>query len=265
MQVEFDNARHEANIWQQMALFEQPVDKLWLNYLKQDGLTFVENVGCMGWIWMQWLLGTPPREICEKVGPFIKRGMEIQRLSPLFHHRPRHDLYLLHCAIFAASDTELKNVARKVVDASGWKKHVPIDEFGELHASAWSGMLKYWILCDRQKALEQSDVIWRSTRGTSFSTATKSLVVPWLKGDMESFRKQQKKDFERLWKRIRKTSAITMETKNKVLVNVAPLASVEDFWCWAHCGMALLAVRRGFEVETDPLLFPGHALSCVNG
>ena len=38
--------------------------------------------------------------------------------------------------------------------------------------------------------------------------------------------------------------------------------NVQQLWCWAHCGLALLAYRAGAEVATDPFWFPSHALQC---
>jgi len=35
---------------------------------------------------------------------------------------------------------------------------------------------------------------------------------------------------------------------------------IRHMWCWSHCGMAMLAHRKGIEIATDPLWFPLNAL-----
>jgi hypothetical protein len=108
------------------------------------------------------------------------------------------DWYLLHCAIFASSQTQLEKLAERVVDASGIGDHQPEAKKGELCASAWCGMLKHWVLGDLKKAGQQSELIWSAYRDASFAAAPKPLVIPWLKGDWDGFFKAQQRDFETL-------------------------------------------------------------------
>jgi hypothetical protein len=35
---------------------------------------------------------------------------------------------------------------------------------------------------------------------------------------------------------------------------------IQHQWCWAHCGMALLARRQAVEILTDPFWFPAAAV-----
>lgn len=151
----------------------------------------------------QWLLGTPCSEISDVVEPFINRGMEIQERLPCQRMRGLHDLFLLHCAIFASSDRQLRQLAERVVDAAGAKGEPPRND-GDLLASAWSGMLKHWILGDKEAATAQSNVIWDAYRPPHFRAATKPLVSAWLSGKWDAFVIQQRKDFEKLWGRANK-------------------------------------------------------------
>lgn len=89
-----------------------------------------------------------------------------------------------------------------------------------------------------------------------------ALATPWLKRDWSAFLKAQRKDFERLWSSGRKNGTVRKETRTEMVVTVR-MYPVEQVWCWAHCGMALLAHREGVEVATDPFWFPPHALKCV--
>jgi hypothetical protein len=216
----------------------------------------------MGWIWRQWLQEGAVAKIQERVSQFVDKGMEMQTASSLFYMRPHADLYLLHCAIFACESNQLEKLAERVVDSSGIGDHKPVDKGGELYASAWCGMLKHWILGDLKEAIRQSEMIWGAYRDASFTAATKPLVTPWLKGDWKAFVKAQQKDFEKLWARGRRDGTVRSEKHDEMVVTVERYP-VEQKWCWAHCGLALLAHRRGVEVVTDPFWFPPHALKCL--
>jgi hypothetical protein len=171
-----------------------------------------------------------------------------------------HDLYLLHCAIFASDDSQLKTVAEQVADADGDKCTKPLDN-GELYASAWCGMIKYWILGDDRRALQQADLIWGAHRETTVFAAPKPLVLPWLKRDWAAFFKCQQKDFEKLWNRARQDRwTVKAENSTEVVVTTERY-QIEHQWCWAHCGMALLAHRQGVKVASDPFWFPAIALA----
>ncbi len=141
--LKIKNLPLNLRVWQIMAQFGKPIDDVTRGYLEEEGFGDgrTRAVGCMGWIWSQWLERAPAIRIRETVEPFVARGMEMQRSSSKFYLRPVHDLYLLHCAIFASSDSQLNDVAKGVIDASGFQNYTPHND-GELYASAWCGMLK---------------------------------------------------------------------------------------------------------------------------
>jgi hypothetical protein len=243
------------------ARFGVPIDKDDLIYLKASGLkdAAYRAASCMGWVWRQWLLGSTKSVIAERVGPFVNRGLEYRERSQSYHLLAHHDLYLLHCAIFGSDNAQLKAVANQIADTSGDKGERPLDN-GELYAAAWCGMMKYWILGDMEKATEQSNLIWGAYREPGVSAASKPLVTPWLKKDWTAFKKAQQKDFEKLWNRARKDRwTIRSETPDEIVVTTERY-QIQHQWCWAHCGMALLAHRQGIEVVTDPFWFPAAAL-----
>ena len=149
-----------------------------------------------------------------------------------------------------------------MVDASGLGKFQPKND-GELYLSAWCGMLKYWLLGDQAKAMQQSELIWSAYRDPSTSAATKPLVAPWLRGDWKGFLKAQEKDFEKRWARARKDGTVLSEEGAELRVTVQRFP-LEQKWCWAHAGLALLAHRRyGVDICTDPFWLPPHALRCA--
>lgn len=244
-----------------MASFGKPMDQATRDYLLHEGMDYVRVVGCLKWLWFQWLSKAPAQVVRERIEAFVSDGMERQRLSPLFYNRPRHDLLLLHCAIFGSSPAQLVRLAKQVVDASGFKAYTPQND-GELCECAWCGAFKYWILGDFDKAAKQAEIIWGAYRPPWLNAATKKLAIPWLKRDWDGFVKGQKKDFERLWSGGRKNGTVRRETSSEIVVTVDSYP-VEKVWCWAHCGMALLAFRQGVRVATDPFWFPPHALKCV--
>ncbi len=104
--------------------------------------------GCLGWIWCQWLSQTNPETIRKEVGFVVDRGMEMQERCSNQRYRCLHDLWLLNCAILAASPEKLAALAGRVVDSKGdtsaqSKDTSPPNNNGELFAAAWCGMLKY--------------------------------------------------------------------------------------------------------------------------
>jgi hypothetical protein len=265
MKLKVENLVSNLKIWEAVAQFGNPIDVTTKHYLQEDGFGGgrTRSVACMAWVWGQWLLNGAKPAIRAHVDPFVERGLEMEELSSLFYMRPIHELYLLHCAIFASDDAQLKKLATKVIDAAGFKTYKPQND-GELYASAWCGMLKYWILGDWQKAAEQFEIIWGANREISFRAAGKPLVTAWLKRDWKAFVKLQRKDFEKLWTRARKDGTVISENGRETIVNMEPVRHIQHSWCWAHCGMALLANRQGIEVATDPFWFPPHALTCAS-
>jgi hypothetical protein len=75
-----------------------------------------------------------------------------------------------------------------------------------------------------------------------------------------AFVKCQQKDFEKLWNRARKDRWTVRSENSTEMVVTSERYQIEHQWCWAHCGMALLAHRQGAEVVTDPFWFPSVAL-----
>lgn len=239
--------------------FDESRDKLGL---LRDDLKYAASYAefCLGWIWRQWLSETPKEMIRKQLETFVDRGLKLRERSFGYHKLPQHDLFLLHCAIFASDDRQLKKVVEAVADASGEKGEKPLNN-GELYAAAWCGMMKYWILGDEEKAIEQSNLIWGAYRDQQLFAALKPLVVPWLKKDWTTFVKRQQKDFEKLWNRARKDGwTVRSESSTEIVVRTEGY-QIGHMWCWAHCGMALLAHGQGVEVATDPLWFPAHALT----
>lgn len=217
--------------------------------------------GCMGWVWCQWLSKGDCAAIRKEVEFVVARGMETQTLSKNQNYRCLHDLWLLHCAIFGSGETQLLKLAETAVDSSGASQE-PRNN-GELFAAAWCGMLKYWILGDKEKARKEADKIWSAYRYDIARTAPKPMVVKWLAEDWKSFAKQQQKDFKAQWDRLRKYRILRSETPHETVVAFSEIPVPGRGWCWAHCGLALLALREGAPVVTDPLWFPEHALSCA--
>jgi hypothetical protein len=244
-----------------LARFGKPIEQADIVFLAGHGLQDAAHraSSCMGWIWRQWLQGAFKETLATRVESFVDRGLEFRERSRSYDYLALHDLYLLHCAIFASSDSQLKLVAERVADASGDKGETPMDN-GELYAAAWCGMMKYWILGDDDKALQQSAVIWGARREQGVFAAPKPLVTPWLKRDWNSFVKAQQKDFEKLWQRARKDHWTVRAENSTEIVVTTERYQIEHHWCWAHCGMAVLAHRQGAQVATDPFWFPRSAI-----
>src|SRR5258708_34659341 len=100
MKLIVDNIQTTSEIAIKMAQFDAPIDETTKTFLQERGFSDAKTraVGCMTWIWQQWLLETPCSVISKRVESFVDRGMDMQHISAKFHMRPMHDLYLLHCA-----------------------------------------------------------------------------------------------------------------------------------------------------------------------
>lgn len=243
------------------AEFGRPLNEADAKFMLGNGLQAALHRAekCLGWVWRQWLLGAAREEISQRVAPFVERGLEYRDRCRSYDYVALHDLYLLHCAIFGGNQSQLKRVAAAVGDASGDKGVVPQDN-GEWYAAAWSGMMKYWILGEDQKALEQSNVIWTAHRDREVSAAPKPLVASWLSRDWPRFIKAQRKDFDKLWQRAKKDAwTVKAEDSTHVIVTTEKY-QIGHQWCWAHCGLAILARRAGAEIATDEFWFPKAAV-----
>ena len=195
----------------------------------------------MGWIWRQWLSGASKKAISQKVEPFVVRGLELRDLSQSYHMLPLHDLFLLHCAIFASEESQLRLVAERVADASGDKGGTPLDD-GELYAAAWCGMMKHWILGDDIKVAQQAALILASKRQQGVFAASKQLATPWLNRDWGAFVKAQQKDFDKLWQRIRK-DGWTIKSENSVeVVMTTDRYRIRHQWCWRTAAWRCLPI-----------------------
>lgn len=243
------------------AEFDKPIDDSMRVGLLKSGLSASAHraSSCMGWIWRQWLSGASKKAISKKVEPFVARGLELRDLCQSYHMLPLHDLFLLHCAIFASEESQLRLVAERVADASGDKGVTPLDD-GELYAAGWCGMMKHWILGDDIKAAQQAALIWDSKRQQGVFAASKQLATPWLNRDWGAFVMAQQKDFDKLWQRIRKDGWTVKSENPAEVVMTTDRYQIRHQWCWAHCGMASLAHRQGIEVVCDPFWFPLGAI-----
>src|SRR6267142_291598 len=94
MNLKIERLQESASTAEIMASFEKPLDK-------------VRVVGCMKWLWFQWLLRSSPKAITERTTAFVADEMKRMRFSPLFNHRPRHNVLLLQCAIYASPKDQL--------------------------------------------------------------------------------------------------------------------------------------------------------------
>ena len=217
--------------------------------------------GCLGWIWCQWLDRTPPEIIEKQVEFVVERGMEMQRKSSDQNYRCLHDLWLLNCAALASSESQLLRLARSVVDSKG-DRQAPRNN-GELFAAAWCGTLKHWILGDLKQAEAELKIVGTSYRYDIAKLALKPMAAKWLAGNWKGFAKEQQKDFTALWERLTKYRLAAPRGENEIVIQFDRLGVPGTGWCWSHCGLAMLAHRRGHPVITDPFWFPPHALKCV--
>lgn len=259
--VKVVNLAESSRKSESLAKFDVPIQEADLRFLLGNGFQDAAHraAHCMGWVWRQWLAGVPRVDLTARIERFVERGLELRAHSRRGHLLALHDLHLLHCAIFASGATQLRKVAEQIADGSGDQLQKPVDD-GERYAAAWCGMLKYWILGDGKRAVEQSALIWGAYRDPSILAAPKPLVTPWLRRDWAGFARQQQKDFEKLWARARKDDwTVKAENSTEVVVTTERY-QVAHMWCWAHCGMALLAHREGANVMSNPFWFPAVAL-----
>ena len=108
-----------------LARFGEPIDESDIKYVAARGLKDAAHraSNCMGWIWRQWLMGTPKEDISRRVEPFIERGLQLRSKTLTYDFLALHDLYLLHCAIFASGEGQLKTVVQTITSSSTLTSH----------------------------------------------------------------------------------------------------------------------------------------------
>lgn len=258
MSLTIEDLAQQGNVFEKMVQFGKPFSQLELNLLKNDGFSVARSKAssCMAWIWTQWLLKADGEKVERIVSDFVARGLETHKLTSNFHYRTLHDLFLLHCAIYASSDSQLEAVAKAVVDSSGAYGSVPRND-GALYHGAYCGMLKYSILED-QSSCEKEYQVMKDAYIDPFRGAAKPLIKTWIEKNYDGFIRNQVKDFERLWQFADKHRIVVQNGGDKTLQ--LRKISTEQNWCWGHCGLAMLFHRKGAKVATDELWFPATAL-----
>lgn len=233
-------------------------------FLQEDGFSVSRGLSahCLGWIWMQWLSKGSKRNFQMRIKAFVDRGLKLHGNASGLRMRPQAELFLLHCAIFGSPTGQLLELASQVVDLSVQSGRTPERKEGELYATAWCGMLKHFILGNIARAHEEYEAIWSAYRHPSFCGATKPVVAPWIAENWDGFRLAQSRDFEKMWSRGRKDGTVLSEPGDRITVTVQRYP-IEEKWCWAHSGLAVLAHRKGIKVATDPFWFPPYSLECV--
>ncbi len=249
-----------SNKWELNCRFGEPLEEGDIEFLKDRGFGDggLLSAWCIGWIWAQWLGGNCTSNLSENVSLALRRGLDMRTYPHVFRDKPLHDLLLIVCACLGGTKSDLLEVAECVMDTSG-DGVLRASDINDVHLCAWTGMFKYWVLGDHEKAASEAEAIWKSRPHPSIKGAAASLVNPWLARDWNGFRKRQKKDFARLWAWGKKNK-IVIEKKTKRIIDFPRLVLVKERWCWAHCAMAMLAAREGIEVETDEFWFPPTAL-----
>lgn len=260
----------EIEFVERIVRFGKPLAPSELTYVVYQGVCEAAHrtEHCMGWIWRQWLCGNSRDVIQERVTEVVRKGLELRHLTKSYDDLALLDLYLISCAILGAEDSLVKEVALAIGDTSGDKGRKPSTilggcprERGQTYLAAWSGMMKYWVLGDMERASEQAESIWGAYRNVTTKAAPKPLVTPWLKNDWSKFPRQQEKNFEQLWAGVRKDRAVVKsETEAEIVLSTNSFQIGHD-WCWSHCALASLAARKGARVVTDPFWFPEIALS----
>ncbi len=260
MKNDIRDLEFRSNQWELDCRFGEILDEQDLEYLKHEGFADGgwRSECCIGWIWSQWLSGHCTAKLSGNISLNVRRGLDLRTYPHVFKDKPLHDLLLIVSASLGGTESDLKGVAECVMDGSG-DGNLRASDINEVHLCAWTGMFKYWVLGERDRAFSEAEAIWKTRPHPSIKGAAASLVNPWLAGDWDAFRKRQRKDFSRLWAWAKKNK-IVIEKKTKRIVDFPRLVLVKERWCWAHCAMAMLAARQGVEVETDELWFPPTAL-----
>jgi hypothetical protein len=98
------------------AKFDLAIEESDLRFLLGNGLKGAAHraAHCLGWVWRQWLMGVPSKAFSSRLERFVDRGLELRARSTSYHMLAVHDLYLLHCAIFASGPAQLRKVAEQI-------------------------------------------------------------------------------------------------------------------------------------------------------
>lgn len=250
---------HAERVWEKVAKFGASIELADVDYACSEGFgDFAARAkACLGWIWMQWLSNDDSRWR-SFVEAFVERGLKIREVSGNLNARGLHDLYLLHCAVYGCSHEMIVRAAEGAVDGVGHGQN--LQNNGEVYVYAWVGMLKHWILKDLRTAETQFQSAKTAFIPESLKAAQPWFVEPWLRGNWRAFRTAQRRDFRLRWINAKKNRAIQQKNRD-IIVDIERAAEpIDQRWCWAHAGLALLAHNDGIEVETDEFWFPRKAL-----
>ncbi len=216
---------------------------------------------CYSWIWYQCLLETPPSTIHAVVREVVAKSIRLQAEEADLYWRAEHDLACAHLAVNGAPQEMVGQLAESMVHASEEKSR-------DLCQQGWSGFMKFSLLGDNKRALEQAEIMFGATKPINLRLPSKTLMMAWLNEDWKGFNRALKESFKRRWAgldkyvkyaEISKKEPVLTESEGSIKVVLKKLNQRVD-GNWQENALAILAVSKGVEVPTDPLWFPAVAL-----
>jgi hypothetical protein len=222
---------------------------------------YTEPMHCMHtalcWLWLKWHQSISIDEIRDTLRPVIARAVQANSdTNASSDIREDHDSFLMQLSILTGSNDLMRMVAESVIPAD-----IAFKEYQYFHA--WTGILKYRILGNEDKVIEQHEIMkkWKSVR--VFEWPTNKIVDSFVKRDWKSFNKELKRCCERHW---------VYAERDKAFVNTENGEQVLDlkkkhnyfFWPWVEGAFAKLAYRDGAEIKYDSPWLPLSLVKAID-
>ena len=252
-------ALHESYLYLNQSIDEAfPNLKMPGSLVSYGGLYHCLKSACC-WYWLKQHDGQAHDKTRETITWVIKRDLEASKQvnepeesdSGLKYD---HAIFLLLAAILNDDQPLLDEVLEHV-------KHGDSNRNGYQFNQAWAGMLKFRILGDREKELEQLEILKRKRSVGYCKSPSHKLATTFCNQDSKAFAAELKKSYRSEWKKLEKEGGVQVDDNGRASVTLSD-RNQDHLWLWPEAAFAkLVAKSESIELPTDPLWLPPAILS----
>ncbi len=240
------------------ASLDEAFPNLRLSNVQSSGYTWPMHAArnAINLLWLQWHQGISFEEIKKTIEFIIKRGIQANN-DPQAHQslREEHDNFLIQLAVITGVKKWMLDVCESVIEANP-----KLDEYQYLQA--WTGILKYKILGEDNRVVEQYELMKKWKPDRIFLWPLDKLVESFVEKDYKTFNMALKRSCERQWKWSEKEKAITKDSDGEIVLDVYKRHD-HFLWPWVECAFAKLAYLDGAEIKYDSPWLPLELVKAI--
>ena len=212
--------------------------------------------GALILLWLEWHQGIRYEQIMKKMKFIIERGIQVNK-DPMVYQllREDHDNFMIQLSILTGIKRLMIDVCESVIEADP-------NSQGYQYLQAWTGILKYRILGNQDKVLEQYEIMQRFKSTRIFLWPLDKLVGSFVDRDYKTFNSVLKRSCERQWKWSEKEKAISRNSNGELVLD-APGRHEHFMWPWVEGAFAKLAFMDGADIKYDSLWLPLDLVKAV--